>query len=218
MVPANEIKQRAAALAERDWDLPAIEDRFRHLLNHDIPQNRPEPDRLIRERDKFLDQVQLRAEQYCYLTRSCAKGSCLALLEAFGLGNMEIIRAMAPFPGLAMSGGICGPVAGGLAALGLYFSDKDPANIENVDHYIAGRQFVSRFGALFGSLLCADIQKQLLGKTYDPFSGPRGAHSVQPGRRPGEMPLSSAGLGARIAADIIIASMEKSASEKNRGS
>ena len=217
MVPANEIKQRAAALAERAWDLPAIEARFRHLLNHDIPQNRPEPDRLIRERDKFLDQVQLRAEQYCYLTRSCAKGSCLALLEAFGLGNMEIIRAMAPFPGLAMSGGICGPVAGGLAALGLYFSDKDPANIENVDHYIAGRQFVSRFGALFGSLLCADIQKQLLGKTYDPFSGPEERIAFNQAGAREKCPVAP-GLGARIAADIIIASMEKSASEKNRGS
>ncbi len=208
MAPTNEIEQRVASLAARDWDLPVIEARFRHLVNHGIPEKRPEPDRLIRERGKFLDQVQLRAEQYCYLTRSCAKGSCLALLEAFGLGNMEIIRVMAPFPGLAMSGGICGPVAGGLAALGLYFSAKDPANIENVDHYVAARKFIRRFEALFGSLRCPDIQEQLLGKAYDPFSGPEERIPFNQSGAREKCPVAP-GLGARIAADIMIASVGK---------
>lgn len=208
MTPSNEIKQRAAVLAERVWDLPAIEARFRRLVEQGIPQKRPEPERLIREKDIFLDQVQLRAEQYCYLTRSCAKGSALALLEAFGLGNMEIIRAMAPFPGLAMSGGICGPVAGGLVALGLYFSDKDPASFEHSGHYIAGRQFVRKFEVAFGSLQCPDIQKALLGRAYDPFSTPEERQAFNQAGAREKCPVAP-GFGARMAAEIIIASMEK---------
>ncbi len=205
---SNEIKERAAMLAEQEWDLPAIEAKFRHLVDQGIPKVKPAPETLIREKEVFLDRVQLAAEQYCYLTRSCAKGSALSLLEAFGLGNMEIIKAMAPFPGLAMSGGICGPVAGGLVALGLYFSDTDPANFQNVAHYIAGRQYIQRFRAMFGSLSCTDIQQLLLGEAHDPFAGPdEWAAFNQSGAR-AKCPVAP-GLGARLAATIIIESMEK---------
>lgn len=43
------------------------------------------------------------------------------MLEEFGLGNIEIIKALSPFPGFAGTGRICGAVSGGLVALGLYF-------------------------------------------------------------------------------------------------
>lgn len=154
--------------------------------------------------------MQLRAEQYCYLTRSCAKGSALALLEAFGIGNMEIIRALSPFPGLAMTGGICGPVAGGLAAIGLLVSDNDPADFQNVAHYVAGRQFIRKFETAFGSLKCPDIQKQLLGRAYDPFSGAEESQAFNEAGARGKCPLAP-GLGARMAAEIIIANMENKA-------
>jgi len=205
---SNEIKERVAMLADHDWNLPAIEAKFRHLVEHGIPGQQPEPESLIRGKSDFLDRVQQNAEQYCYLTRSCAKGSALSLLEAFGMGNMEIIKAMAPFPGLAMSGGICGPVAGGLVALGLYFSDKDPANFQNVAHYIAGRQYIQRFKAIFGSLSCADIQQLLLGKAYDPFAGPDEWEGFNQSGARAKCPVAP-GLGARLAAEIIIESMEK---------
>lgn len=208
MTALDVIKQRVATLAAQEWDLPAIAARFRHLADHGIPKKQLEPETLIRQKDDFLDRVQRSAEQYCYLTRSCAKGSALSLLEAFGLGNMEIIRAMAPFPGLCMSGGICGPVAGGLVALGLYFSDEDPASLENVSTYIAGRQYIQRFEAAFGSLLCPDIQKLVLGRAHDPFAGPDElAAFTQSGARE-KCPVAP-GLGARMAAEIIIESMEK---------
>ncbi len=208
METSNDIKKRVSALAGQDWNLPVIEAKFRHLVDHGIPKKQLEPEAFIHEKDAFLDRVQLNAEQYCYLTRSCAKGSALSLLEAFGLGNMEIIRALAPFPGLSMSGGICGPVAGGLIALGLYFSDKDPANFENVSHYIAGRQYLQRFKAVFGSLSCPDIQELLLGKCYDPFAGPDEREGFNQSGAREKCPVAP-GLGARMAAEIIIESMEK---------
>lgn len=208
LASTNEIKQRVATLADQDWDLPAIEARFRSLVDHDIPKKQLELATLVREKDDFLDRVQVSAEQYCYLTRSCSKGSALALLEAFGLGNMEIIRAMAPFPGLSMSGGICGPVAGGLVALGLYFSDKDPANYEHITHYIAGRQYIRRFEAVFGSLSCPDIQRQLLGRAYDPLAGLEQRKAFNQSGAREKCPVAP-GLGARMVAEIIIESMEK---------
>jgi hypothetical protein len=58
-------------------------------------------------RKEMLDRVQRRAEEYEYLTHSCSKGSALALMEEFGLGNWAIIRAMSAFPGFGMTKGIC---------------------------------------------------------------------------------------------------------------
>lgn len=210
MTDANAIARRSAVLAEQKWDLAEIQARLRYLTDHDIPERQMAPEEIIGRKSEFLDQVQQNAEQYCYLTRSCAKGSALALLEAFGLGNMEVIRSMAPFPGLSMTGGICGPVAGGLVALGLYFSDKDPANFENIAHYVAGRQYIKRFASVFGSLLCPDIQEQLLGRAYDPFAGLEEYEAyAQSGARE-KCPVAP-GLGARFAAEIIVQSMEDSA-------
>ncbi len=209
MTDANAIARRSAVLSEQKWDLEEIQARFRYLADHDIPKKQMALEEIILGKSEFLDRVQQNAEQYCYLTRNCAKGSALALLEAFGIGNIEIIRSMAPFPGLSMTGGICGPVAGGLVALGLYFSDKDPANFENIAHYVAGRQYVKRFASVFGSLLCSDIQEQLLGRAYDPFASLEEYEAFNQSGAREKCPVAP-GLGARFAAEIIIQSMEDS--------
>jgi C_GCAxxG_C_C family probable redox protein len=207
MDKADPLQSAIEALADRNWDLAAIEKRFQGLVENGIPRRKADPQQLLEEKSELLDRVQQRAEEYCYLTRSCAKGSALALMEAFGVGSMEIVRAMAPFPGLAMSGGICGPVAGGLAAIGLFFSDADPANHENIAPYIAGREFVQRFEKAFGSLQCPDIQEKILGKAYDPFAGLQELEAFnQSGAR--EKCPAAPGLGARLAAEILLENME----------
>lgn len=207
MANVQQLQEKATEFVHRDWDLPAIEARFRHLVANGIPEKNLERQEIIREKDAILNRVQRRAEEYCYLTRSCAKGSCLALLEEFGLGNMENIRALAPFPGIAMTGGICGPVSGGLTALGLYFSDTDLADHENPSHYIAAREFIKRFENIMGSLLCPEIQECLLGRSYDPFAGLEELDAFNKSGAREKCPIAP-GMGARIAAEIIIESME----------
>ena len=132
----------------------------------------------------------------------------MALLEEFGLGNMEIVKALAPFPGLALTGGICGPVAGGLVAIGLFFSDNDLANYENPRHYLAAREFIKRFKKTMGSLLCPDIQERVLGKSFDPFAGPKEREAFDASGARRKCPVAP-GLGAKIAAEIIIESLEE---------
>lgn len=55
MPTPSDIKKRAAELAQRDWDLPAIETRFRHLVDHGLPQKRTELETIARNRNVFLD-------------------------------------------------------------------------------------------------------------------------------------------------------------------
>ncbi len=208
MADVQQLQEKVEELVHRDWDLPAIEARFKDLVEKGIPKKNLQGQEIIRHKEEVLNRVQQRAEKYCYLTRSCAKGSCLALLEEFGLGSMDNIRALAPFPGIAMTGGICGPVSGGLTALGLYFSDKDPADYENPSHYIAARKFIQRFEKAMGSLTCPDIQESLLGRSYDPFAGPEEMDAFNTSGAREKCPVAP-GMGARIAAEIIIESMER---------
>jgi hypothetical protein len=120
---------------------------------------------------------------------------------------MDIIRALSPFPGLGMTGEICGPVSGGLVSLGLYFSGGVSDDYHDVRSYPAARKFLRRFKDTFGSLLCPDIQTILLGKYYDPMAGPKNLEDFNNARARAKCPVAP-GLGARLAAEIIIESME----------
>jgi len=212
MIDSAFIRNRLEELTERDWNLPEIEARFKRLVQEGIPKKSLDEKEIIPRKQEVLDRVQRRGEEYCYLTRNCAKGSALALLEEFGLGNMEIIKALAPFPGLGMSGGICGPVTGGLIALSLYFSGEDLANFQDAGHYLAARKYLERFKEAFGGLLCPDVQEAVLGKYYDPMAGAKNYEDFNKARAREKCPLAP-GMGARLAAEIIIESLEKRRSE-----
>lgn len=201
-----DLKARQKILENREWDLPAIEARFNRLVGNDIPPKTLDPETICGQKAVLLDRVQLRSEEYCYLTRNCAKGSATALLEEFGLGNMEIIKALGPFPGLGMSGGICGPVSGGLIALGLYFSDENLIKHGDPVPYLMAQKYIRRFEAAMGSLNCPDIQKTLLGKYFDPMSGADNQKEFNAVQAREKCPLAP-GIGARLAAEIIVESM-----------
>ena len=210
MMPDIEaLKKNAEKLLARDWKLLEIESRFQKLSDRGIVKKELSREAIILHKQKVLDRVQRRGEEYCYLTRNCARGSTAALLEEFGLGNMEIVKAMLPFPGLGMSGGICGPVSGGLIALGLYFSNDDLADPSNATRtYPAAREYLRRFKHTFGTLFCPDIQAILLGKYYDPLASPENREAFNQSGARGKCALAP-GLGARLAAEIIIEEMEK---------
>jgi C_GCAxxG_C_C family probable redox protein len=203
MLNQDTLKSRIEELILRDWNLPAIEKRFDKLVEKGIPRKTIDPQKLMEQKEEILNRVQRSGEEYCYLTRNCAKGSALALFEEFGLGNMEIIKGLNPFPGLAMTGGICGPVSGGLTALSLYFSGSDLSDFADTRIYRFARKFLRRFEEAFGSLFCSDIQALLLGKYYDPMGGADNLQAFNQARAREKCPLAP-GMGARIAAEIIL--------------
>ncbi|MBW1709434.1 MAG: C_GCAxxG_C_C family protein [Deltaproteobacteria bacterium] len=208
------LRARVDELAERDWDLPAIEARFNKIEAEGFTGRDLNQAETVSKKPEILDRVQRRAEEYCYLTRNCAKGSATALLEEFGLGNLEIIKALAPFPGLGMTGGICGPVAGGLVVLGLYFSSDDVISYESADHYLAAREYTRRFEKELGSLLCPKIQEVVFGKYFDPMASLENLEEFNKAHAREKCPIAP-GIGARIAAEIIIEDLEKKVSAAN---
>jgi C_GCAxxG_C_C family probable redox protein len=131
-------------------------------------------------------------------------------MEEFGLGNMAIIKALSPFPGFGATGRICGAVSGGLIALGLYFGSDDMTEYPKTGAAIdAARKFLPRFEEALGSLQCREIQEDAV---FDRFMDPRASKENMQAfidAKGYEKCTLPAGIGARLAAEIIIESMEE---------
>jgi C_GCAxxG_C_C family probable redox protein len=202
---------RLKELENRQWDMSEIEKRIQRMGEKGLKRDGLNEAQMVVNRQGVLDQVQRRAEEYEYVSHSCAKGSALAVMEQFGLGNMEIIRALSPFPGFGMTGWICGAVTGGLISLGLHFGSDDLQDYEGNGRAMeAARSFISSFEEEVGTILCPKIQEDLIFDRYmDPRGSPQNfeAFKEQKGYEKCALPP---GIGARIAADIIIEDLKES--------
>jgi C_GCAxxG_C_C family probable redox protein len=203
------LRARVQELAERDWDMPALEARYKKLAAEGILKKTLSRDEVLANKQQILDHVQRRGEEYNFLTRNCARGTALAVLEEFGLGNMEIIKALSPFPGFGGTGWMCGGVTGGLIALGLYFGSDDMLDYEAVGATImAARKFMPRFEEEVGSVVCPKIQEDVVfGRYMDPAASEENMEAFAKAKGFEKCGLLT-GIGARLAAEIIIESLE----------
>jgi len=203
------LKEKVDELAARAWDIPALEARIRKLSKEGIPKKVLNPQEMLANKAQILDRVQLRAEEYNFITKNCAQGTALALMEEFGLGNMEIIKALTPFPGVGGTGEICGGITGSLITFGLYFGGDDRLNYEAMNNTIMiSQKFMALFEGKIGHMYCADIiETVVLGHRLNPgesetammtFAGEKGFEKC--GLPPG--------VGVRLAAEFIIDSMK----------
>jgi C_GCAxxG_C_C family probable redox protein len=202
------LKARVQELAERDWDRPAIEARYQKMAAEGIAKKTLDRDEILANKQQTLDRVQRRGEEYNFLACNCAKGTALALMEEFGLGNMEIVKALSPFPGFGGTGWMCGGVTGALIALGLYFGSEDMLDYDAVGATImAAQKFMPRFEEEVGAVVCPKLQEDVIfGRYMDPAASPENMQAFAEAKgfeKCGLLP----GTGARIAAEIILESM-----------
>jgi C_GCAxxG_C_C family probable redox protein len=206
------LKDKVRKLEERSWDLTNIEERFKKLAREGIPEKVLNPSQIISHKQEILNRVQLRGEEYEYLSHNCSKGSALAVMEEFGLGNMDIITSLSPFPGFGMTGWICGAVTGGLIALGLYFGSQDLLDYEATGRTMtAARTFITRFETALGTILCPKIHEDVIFGTYMDPRGSQEKFQAFKNAKGYERCALPPGIGAKIAAEIIIESMEDAA-------
>jgi C_GCAxxG_C_C family probable redox protein len=203
------LKKKVDELAQRAWDVPTLEARVNKLVAEGIPRKTLDPKEMLAHKEHILDRVQLRAEEYNFILKNCAKGTALAVMEEFGLGNMEIVKALSPFPGFGGTGWMCGGVTGGLIALGLYFGSDDLLNHEATGTTImAARKFMPRFQEQVGAVVCPKLHEDVVfGRYMDPAASPENMEAfakAQGFEKCGLLP----GIGARLAAEIIIESIK----------
>ena len=208
MADYEALKARVEELGERVWDEPAIEARIRKLTAEGIPSKTLNRDEILTNKPQILDRVQRRAEEYNFMTKNCAQGTALSLMEEFGLGNMEIIKALTPFPGIGGTGEICGGITGSLITFGLYFGSDDRLDLEATNKTImTAQKFMAFFEDQLGYMLCAEIQERVIfGRNMDP--GASEEHMAAFAQAKGfEKCGLPPGIGARLAAEFIIESM-----------
>ena len=170
MADYTELKKKVDELACRVWDDEAIKYRVKKLTQEGIPRKKLEAVKMKAGKEAILDRVQQRAEEYNYIFKNCAQGTAMALLEEFGLGNMEIIKALTPFPGIGGTGEICGGITGSLITFGLYFGSDDRLDYNAMNKTISiSQKFMAYFEDAVGHLYCSDIiETVILGKKLNP--------------------------------------------------
>ena len=203
------LKEKVDELAARAWDIPALEARVRKLSAEGILKKKLNPKEMLANKEQILNRVQLRAEEYNFITKNCAQGTALALMEEFGLGNMEIIKALTPFPGIGGTGEICGGITGSLITFGLYFGSDDRLYYETTNKTIAiSQKFMAFFEGKIGHMYCADIiETVILGHRLNPGES-EAAMMTFTGEKGFEKCGLPPGIGVRLAAEFIIDSMK----------
>ena len=204
------LKKRVAELSKGPEDREAVEAKLESFSKKGIPEKVLEPDKIVGQKDKILDRVQRWAEAYEQVSQSCAKGSALAVMEEFGLGNVHVLRALSSFPGIALTGETCGGICGGMAALSLYFGSNDLLDYgANARVYGKCRKLIQHFEREMGTTKCREIHENVVFGCYhntaDPQEGYKNFLQDKGFEKCGLPP----GIAARIAAKIIVEDMEK---------
>ncbi|UCF85228.1 MAG: C_GCAxxG_C_C family protein [Desulfobacteraceae bacterium] len=208
MADYEALKARVKELAGRDWDVPEIEARAKKLEKEGFPPKILKRDEMLADKQQILDRVQQRAEEYNFILKNCAQGTAMALQEEFGLGNMEIIKALTPVPGIGATGQVWVGITGSLIVFGLYFGSDDRLDVEAIGATIVNAQkFMALFEDELGHRLCAEIHEHaVFGRYMDP--GASEEHMAAFAEAKGfEKCGLAAGIGARLAAGFMIDSM-----------
>jgi C_GCAxxG_C_C family probable redox protein len=209
MTDYEALRLRVEELAERAWDAPGLEAKVRKLSAEGIPKKKLDPGEMLANKEEILDRVQRRAEEYNFIFKNCAQGTALALMEEFGLGSMEIIKALTPFPGVGGTGEICGGITGSLITFGLYFGSDDRLDYMAMNETImTSQKFMAFFEGEIGHLYCADILEMvILGHRLNPGESEEAMMTFTQEKGFEKCGLPP-GIGARLAAEFIIDSME----------
>ena len=209
MATNEALKAKVTELSEREWDFETIKARIRKLESEGIPKKTLDPTKIKEDKQQILDRVQRRAEEYNLIAKNCAQGTALALLEEFGLGSMEVIKALMNFPGIGGTGEMCGGVTGSLIAFGLKFGGDDMLDFKTTGPtMITAQKFMALFEDEVGYLYCSDIQEKVIfGRNMDPGASEEYMETFAKAQGFEKCGLAP-GIGARLAAEFIIESLE----------
>ena len=101
-------------------------------------------------------------------SKNCAQTSFAVLQQEFDLEGGSILKALTPFPGIALRGETCGAVSGCLMAIGLVYGREE---LDDWKGYLASlppsRRFCRQFEKENGSTACADLLEIKMGQRYD---------------------------------------------------
>ena len=109
-----------------------------------------------------------RAKRLLLESGNCAQTSFSILNDEFDLGGDLILKALTPFPGIALRGETCGAVIGSLMAFGLVYGRDDLTDFMGyIKSLPSARRFCRQFEEENGGTTCAAILQERLGRNFD---------------------------------------------------
>lgn len=115
-----------------------------------------------------LNALAQKARDTLDLSGNCAQTSFAVLEEEFKLEGGAILKALTPFPGIALRGETCGAVTGCLMAIGLVYGRN---KLDDWKGYIASlppsRRFCRQFEEKHGCTCCAYLLEAKLGRRFN---------------------------------------------------
>jgi len=112
------------------------------------------------------------ATEYEKTCTGCAQATVAGLLDALGIRNDDVFKAASGLAdGVGLTGdGSCGSLTGGAMVIGLLLGRerKDHQDIlKPMKSYLLCKELHGDFIRQYGSCRCHDIQKKLMGRTFD---------------------------------------------------
>jgi len=136
----------------------------------------------------------------------CSQAVVSALIESFGIGGPDILRASTALAaGIARRGNVCGALVGGLMMIGLLVGRDD---LEMNEQYQRGQSYgdklYRKFEKKFGTAICRDIQKIKFGKAFDMLTEKGREIFIESGAHEPEGCPAVTREGARLAAELMV--------------
>ena len=121
--------------------------------------------------DELLDLAEKKAVECEFSYHGCSQCVLLAIQEVFHLGNDMVFKASSGLGGgIGRMHSVCGALLAGAMALGMKHG-RGKNELENIDKLFSSMEHVGklygRFKKEFGSVMCHEIRKELLGEYID---------------------------------------------------
>jgi C_GCAxxG_C_C family probable redox protein len=101
----------------------------------------------------------------------CSQSVIKALMDVFDLDLKDVLKASQPLAGglSVYARGSCGALAGGMLVMGYVYgrSVEELPKGPKAKTYLITRRLLEEFEAEFGSVSCPDIQRKLMGRSFD---------------------------------------------------
>ena len=171
-----------------------------------------------KSRDVILEKAFESALNYERKCTGCAQTTIAGIFEALGIENDDVFRSASGLAdGLGLTGdGSCGALVGGAMVIGYLFGrkKKDFSDMmKPMTSYILTKRLHDRFVEKYGTCRCYDIQKSLMGRTFNLYDPSELKKATEYGMI--DHCSKVVGTSARLATEIIIDEMDRQKDKKH---
>lgn len=125
--------------------------------------NIPAETKKKRSKEEVYKQLDELVDKYLPVFGTCSQTTFYALNETFNLKADIIVKALAPFPGIASRGETCGTVSGSLLSIAIVYEDDKSKKRLSLK---PSETFCSEFEKVYGTTRCRDVINHNMGKEY----------------------------------------------------